>query len=92
MLKQNLGEIGWVAKGKLRPELDTMIFGLESADIWRSGRGRRTQAPGTRAGCANAENTLEEATTRKLPRCIYIHAKLNDYVVKLRKNDFDVEA
>ncbi len=90
--KQNLGEIGWVAQGKLRPELDKIVFALEPAEI-----GGPVEAGGLWhlalvQDVRDAENTsLEEATTRKLARRTYIHAKLNDYVVKLRKNDFDVE-
>lgn len=90
--KQNLGEIGWVAQGKLKPELDAVVFKLQPAEI-----GGPIEAGGLWhlvmvQDVRDAENAdLEQAQTRKLARRTYIHDKLNDYVVKLRKNDFKVE-
>lgn len=90
--KQNLGEIGWVARGKLKPELDAVVFKLGPAEI-----GGPVQAGGlwhivTVQDVRDAENTdLEEARTHKLAKRSYIHDKLNEYVVNLRKNDFEVE-
>jgi peptidyl-prolyl cis-trans isomerase C len=90
--KQNLGEIGWIAKGKLKPELDAVVFRLEPAEV-----GGPVEAGGlwhlvTVQDVRDAQNAeLEEERTRKLTRRYYIHEKLDDYVVNLRKNDFDVE-
>ena len=90
--KQNLGEIGWVAQGKLKPELDAMVFALEPAEI-----GGPVQAGGLWhlalvQDVRDAENTdLSEARTRQLAKRNYLHEKLDDYVVKLRKDVFKVE-
>ncbi len=90
--KQNLGEIGWVAQGKLKPELDTVVFKLGPAET-----GGPVEAGGlwhivTVQDVRDAENTdLEETRTHKLARRNYIHDKMNEYVVNLRKNDFKVE-
>jgi len=90
--KQNLGEIGWVAQGKLKPELDAVVFKLEPAEI-----GGPVQTGGLWhivivQDVRDAENAdLKEARTHKLAKRNYIHDKLNDYVVNLRKNDFEVE-
>ena len=90
--KQNLGEIGWVAKGTLKPELDAVVFKLEPVEV-----GGPVEAGGlwhlvTVQDVRDAENSdLEDARTQKLTRRQYIHEKLDEYVVNLRKNDFDVE-
>ena len=90
--KQNLGEIGWVPRGKLKPELDAMVFALAPAEV-----GGPVEAGGlwhlaTVQDMRDAENTdLGETRTRQLARRTYIHQKLDDYVVKLRKDDFIVE-
>ena len=90
--KQNLGEIGWIAEGRLKPELGAIVFRLQPAEI-----GGPVEAGGlwhlvTVQDVKDAENTdITQARTRKLARRSYIHEKLDDYVVKLRKEDFDVE-
>jgi len=90
--KQNLGELGWIAQGKLKPELDAVVFKLGPAEI-----GGPVEAGGlwhivTVQDVRDAENTdLDEARTHKLAKRSYIHDKLNEYVVNLRKNDFEVE-
>ena len=90
--KQNLGELGWIPRGKLKPELDEMVFELGPAEI-----GGPVQAGGlwhiiTVQDVRDAENTdLKEARTHKLAKRSFIHDKLNEYVVNLRKNDFEVE-
>jgi parvulin-like peptidyl-prolyl isomerase len=90
--RQNLGELGWVAQGTLKPELDAMVFALEPAEI-----GGPVQAGGLWhiamvQDVRDAENTdISEARTNQLAKRSYIHDKLNDYVVKLRKDVFKVE-
>jgi hypothetical protein len=90
--KQNLGEIGWVAQGTLKPELDAMVFDLEPAEI-----GGPVQAGGLWhlalvQDVRDAENTdLSEPRTLQLTKRTYIHEKLDEYVVNLRKDVFRVE-
>jgi parvulin-like peptidyl-prolyl isomerase len=90
--KQNLGEIGWVEKGKLKPELDAIVFKLEPAEI-----GGPVKAGGLWHLVAvqdvrDAENTdIKKERTRKMARRSYIHEKMDEYVVKLRKENFEVE-
>jgi len=90
--KQNLGEIGWVAQSKLKPELDAMVFTLGPGEI-----GGPVQAGGlwhlaTVQDVRDAENTdISEDRTRKMARRMYVHEKMDEYVVKLRQEDFEVE-
>ena len=90
--KQNLGELGWIAQGKTKPQLDTVIFNLQPDEI-----GGPVEAGGlwhlmTVQDVRDAQNIdLDEPATRKQVRRRYIHEKLSDYVVELRKNDFPVE-
>ena len=90
--KQNLGELGWIGKGKLKPQLDAMIFALQPAEI-----GGPVEAGGlwhlaTVQDVRDAQySDLDEPATRKQVRRRYIHEKLNDYVVELRKNEFPVQ-
>ena len=90
--KQNLGEIGWVSRGKGWPELDEVIFTLGPGEI-----GGPVETP---AGwnlllvqdVRDAQNDeLSQPRTRKQTRRKYIHEKLAQYVVNLRKNEFPVE-
>jgi parvulin-like peptidyl-prolyl isomerase len=89
---KNLGEIGWVAQGQLKPALNELVFGLEPGQI-----GGPVEAGGLWhivlvQEIHDAENTdLEDERTRTMTRRRYIHEKLDEYVVALRKNDFDVE-
>ena len=90
--KQNLGELGWIGKGKLKPQLDAMIFALQPAEI-----GGPVEAGGlwhlaTVQDVRDAQySDLDEPATLKQVRRRYIHEKLNDYVVELRKNEFPVQ-
>jgi parvulin-like peptidyl-prolyl isomerase len=90
--KQNLGEIGWIEKGKLKAELDATVFKLEPAEI-----GGPVKAGGLWHLVAvqdvkDAENTdISEDRTHKIARRTYIHEKMDEYVVKLRQEDFEVE-
>jgi parvulin-like peptidyl-prolyl isomerase len=78
--------------GKLKPELDAIVFKLEPAEI-----GGPVEAGGlwhlaTVQDVKDAENTdITQERTRKLARRSYIHEKMDEYVVKLRKEDFDVQ-
>ena len=89
--KQNLGELGWIAQGKLKPQLDKVVFALQPDEI-----GGPVEAGGlwhlmTVQDVRDPQYTdLEEPATRKQVQRRYIHEKLSDYVVDLRKNDFPV--
>ena len=90
--KQNLGEIGWQSRGKGWPELDGVIFSLGPGEI-----GGPVETP---AGwnlllvqdVRDAQlDDFEQQSTRKMARRKYIHGRLDEYVVNLRKNEFPVE-
>ena len=90
--RQDLGEVGWIAKGKARPELDAVIFALAPAEI-----GGPVEVGGNwhlvtvldvrEAQCED----LDDEQTRRYVRRKYIHEKLDAYVVELRKHEFPVE-
>jgi parvulin-like peptidyl-prolyl isomerase len=90
--KQNLGEIGWVTRGRAQPALDEAIFALgpneiggpvDSSEGWHLLRVLDIQE----AQFAD----LEDEATRKHVRRKYIHERLNVYVTDLRKDEFDVQ-
>ena len=91
--KKDLGEIGWVEKGKLLvPELEEVVFAIgpgeiggpvQVGDTWHIMRVQDVRD-------AQREN-LDEEGTRKAAWRKYIHAKMDEYTVNLRKNDFKVE-
>lgn len=90
--KQNLGELGWQSRGRGWPALDEVIFSLGPGEV-----GGPIETP---AGWnlllvqdvreARYDDPGQEAT-RRMTRRKYIHDKLDDYVVNLRKNRFPVE-
>ena len=90
--KQNLGELGWIAKGKTKPQLDQVIFALQPNEI-----GGPVEAGGlwhlmTVQDVRDAQySDLGDPATRKEVRRRYIHGKLDDYVIGLRKNAFPVQ-
>ena len=90
--KKDLGEIGWVQQGKVLPGLEEEVFALapgeiggpmQVGDTWHIMTVQDVRA-------AQLEN-LDEPATRKEARRKYIHAKLDEYTIKLRQNDFKVE-
>ena len=91
--KKNLGEIGWVQKGKvLVPDLEEEVFDLGPGEIggpvqvgkeWHIMRVTDVRE-------AQREN-LDEAATQKEARRQYIHDRLNEYTADLRQNDFTVK-
>jgi hypothetical protein len=90
--KLNLGEIGWIGKGKTKPALDEVIFALQPTEI-----GGPVQAGGLWhlvkvLDVRDAQySDLEDPATRRHVRRRFIHDQLDDYVVALRKNEFPVE-
>jgi parvulin-like peptidyl-prolyl isomerase len=90
--KKNLGEIGWVNQGKALPALDETIFSLGPSEI---GGPVKTPAGWHLVMVQDVReakfDVFEDQATRKLTRRKYIHDKLDEYVVNLRKNEFPVE-
>jgi parvulin-like peptidyl-prolyl isomerase len=89
--RQDLGEVGWVAKGKARPELDAVIFALGPGEI-----GGPVEAAGnwhlvTVLDVKEPQyEDLDDEQTRRYVRRKYVHEKLDAYVVDLRKHEFPV--
>jgi peptidyl-prolyl cis-trans isomerase C len=90
--RQQLGEVGWVARGRAQPALDEVIFDLgpgelggpvESTEGWHLLRVLDVSD-------AKFDN-FEDEETQKLARRRYIHDQLDAYVMDLRKNAFTVE-
>ena len=90
--KHDLGEIGWVNQGEALPALDEAIFSLGPGAI-----GGPVETPAgwhlvTVLDVAEARYAdFGEEATRQRTRGRYIQERLDAYVVKLRKNEFDVE-
>jgi peptidyl-prolyl cis-trans isomerase C len=90
--KRDLGEVGWVFQGDTAPALDAAIFALGPGEI-----SAPVETPAgwhlvTVQDVREAEHDdFDDPATRKLTRRRYLDAKLNEYVVDLRKNQFPVE-
>jgi parvulin-like peptidyl-prolyl isomerase len=89
--RQNLGEIGWVTDGKALPAMDEVIFALEPGEY-----GGPVETPVgwhvvTVLDVKDAEYTYFDDRTRTVTLRKYIHEKLDEYVVNLRQNEFEVE-
>ena len=90
--KQQLGEVGWVAKGRAQPALDEVIFELGPGELGGPVESSEGWHLVTVLDVADAKfDNFEDAATRKLTRRRYIHDQLDSYVMDLRKNDFTVE-
>jgi peptidyl-prolyl cis-trans isomerase D len=90
--KQQLGEVGWVAKGRAQPALDEVIFSLGPGEL--GGPVESTEGWHLLKVLDISEAKFDDFTdeeTRKLARRRYIHDQLDAYVQDLRKNDFTVE-
>jgi hypothetical protein len=89
--KENLGEIGWVAKGKALPELNDVVFALgpgevggpvQVGDVWHLVMVQDVREP--------QYADFEEEKTRTVTRRQYLHDKLDEYTVNLREKEFPV--
>ncbi len=90
--KKDLGEIGWVQKGKVLPGLQEVVFSLGPGEIGGPVQVGEVWHLMTVQDVRDAQReSLDDEATRKEARRKYIHAKLDEYTVKLRKNDFTVE-
>ena len=90
--KQNLGEIGWVTDGKPLPAMNEVIFSLQPGEY-----GGPVETPAgwhivTVQDVKDAEYTyFDKERTRTVTLRKYIHEKLDEYVISLRQNEFEVE-
>ena len=90
--KENLGEIGWVEKGKALPELNDVVFKLgpdeiggpvQVGDVWHLV---------TVQDVREAQYVdIDDDKTRAITRRQYLHEKLDEYTAKLRENVFEVK-
>jgi len=89
--KQTLGDMGWVMRGTGFPELDEFTF-FQEPDVL----GGPVESP---AGwhlvkvldVQDAQmQYLEEPQARRMTLRMYMDEKLDNYVIELRKNDFEV--
>jgi len=90
--KQQLGEVGWVAKGRAQPALDEVIFNLGPGELGGPVESTEGWHLLKVLDVSDAEfDNFEDSETQKLARRRYIHDQLDTYVQDLRKNDFTVE-
>jgi parvulin-like peptidyl-prolyl isomerase len=90
--KKTLGQIGWVTEGTGYPELDEVTFLLEAGEI-----GGPVESP---AGWHvvrvldqrdSQHKNVADPQTRKKARKMLLDSKLNQYVIDLRKEHFQVQ-
>jgi peptidyl-prolyl cis-trans isomerase C len=90
--KNNLGEIGWVEKGKALAQLNDVVFALgpgevggpvQVGDVWHLVMVEDVRAP--------LYTDFNDDKTRAITRRQYIHDKLDAYVVNLREHEFAVK-
>ncbi|MGD8583532.1 MAG: peptidyl-prolyl cis-trans isomerase [Gammaproteobacteria bacterium] len=90
--KKDLGEIGWVQKDRVLPALQEVVFSLGPGEIGGPVQvGEEWHLMAVQDVRDAQRESLDDAATRKEARRKYIHAKLDEYTVNLRKNDFKVE-
>ena len=90
--KQQLGEVGWVAKGRAQPALDKVIFELGPGELGGPVESSEGWHLLKVLDISDAKfDNFDDTETQQLARRRYIHDQLNVYVQDLRKNDFTVE-
>ena len=90
--KQQLGEVGWVAKGRAQPALNEVIFQLGPGEIGGPVESTEGWHLFKVLDVSDAKfDKFEDQQTQKRARRRYIHGQLDAYVLGLRKNDFTVE-
>ena len=90
--KQQLGEVGWVARGRAQPALDKLIFSLGPGEL--GGPVESTEGWHLIKVLDVSDAQFEDFTdqqTRQLTRRRYIHDQLDAYVTNLRNKAFEVE-
>jgi parvulin-like peptidyl-prolyl isomerase len=90
--KQQLGEVGWVARGRAQPALDKLIFSLGPGEL--GGPVESTEGwhliKVLDVSDAQFEDFADQQT-QQLTRRRYIHDQLDAYVTNLRNKAFEVE-
>jgi len=91
--RKDLGEIGWVQKGRvLVPALEEEVFILGPGEIGGPVQvGEEWHIMRVTDVREAQRESLDEAATSKEARRLYIHDRINEYTANLRKNDFTVE-
>jgi hypothetical protein len=90
--KKDLGELGWVQRGNVLPELQEAVFSLGPGEIGGPVQVGEVWHLMIVQEVRDAQrDSLDEPATRKDTRRKYIHAKLDEYTINLRLNDFTVE-
>ena len=90
--KKNLGEIGWVEKGKVLPGLQEVVFVLGPGEIGGPVQVDKAWHIMRVLDVREAQREkLEEERTRKAAWRRYVHARMDEYTVNLRDKEFKVE-
>jgi parvulin-like peptidyl-prolyl isomerase len=90
--KQDLGDIGWVEKGKVLPGLQEVVFALGPGEIGGPVQVDKAWHIMRVLDVREAQREkLEEERTRKAAWRRYVHAKMDEYTVNLRDKEFKVE-
>jgi len=90
--KHTLGDMGWVSQGTGFPELDDFTFALEPGVLSGPVKSPAGWHLVKVLDVTDAQHqNIEDEKTRRLTLRMYLHEKLDSYVVDLRKNAFDVE-
>ena len=89
--KHTLGDLGWVSHGTGFKELDDFTFNLDPEVV---GGPVKTPAGWQLVKVLDVNDAqfqnFDDPQTRKLTLRLHMQKKFNDYVVDLRKNDFEV--
>lgn len=90
--KRDLGDIGWVEKAKVLPGLQEVVFALGPGEIGGPVQVDKAWHIMRVLDVRDAQREkLEEERTRKAAWRRYVHAKMDEYTVNLRENEFKVE-
>jgi parvulin-like peptidyl-prolyl isomerase len=90
--KKDLGDIGWVQQGRAMPGLEAVVFSLGPGKIGGPVQvGEEWHIMWVTDVREAQRESLDQEATRKEARRLYIHDRLDEYTVNLRKNDFTVE-
>jgi peptidyl-prolyl cis-trans isomerase C len=90
--KQDLGEVGWVYRGKVAPALDQVIFSVGPGEV---GGPIETTGGWHLVTVQDVQEamyeSLDDAASRRLTTRKLVQDRLDEYTASLRKSDFPVE-